>query len=201
MINPLTHSLDVQLRQVALGSMPYHMVFSTELQCVFLRISNARKPLCLRMSGPSVFEDCFTSDLTLFWWQKQQIPSIHFKSPANFNGIQVLRLPAIVVSVFKWYSFLARKRWDSPKFLNTLRCEPLRGSRAYDFFLRQKHGLQRRWNPFMSLKSGWRRMVVILNPSFLIQPGSLNYPLFGDQTVQMYGNLQELPLIVRCLGW
>ena len=44
-------------------------------------------------------------------------------------------------------------------------------------------------------------MVVILNPSFLIQPGSLNYPLFGDQTMQLYGNLQELPLIVRCLGW
>ena len=130
------------------------------------------------------------------------IPSIHFKSPANFKGIQVLRLPAMVVFVFKWYIFLARKTMGcARKFLNTLRCEPLRGSRAYDFFLRQKHGLQRRWNPFMSLKSGWRRIVVILNPSFLIQPGSLNYPFFGDQTVRMYGNLQELPLIVCCLGW
>ena len=31
--------------------------------------------------------------------------------------------------------------------------------------------------------------------------GSLNFPFWEDQTMQMYGNFEGFPLIGHCLGW
>ena len=90
-----------------------------------------RKFLCLgtfcvpRMSGRAIFEDCFTSDFRFFDGTKHQysymIPSIHFKSPANFNGIQVLRLPAMVVFVFKWYRLPGPKTVGQPEIFEHIK--------------------------------------------------------------------------------
>ena len=34
-----------------------------------------------------------------------------------------------------------------------------------------------------------------------VDRGSLNYPFWGDQTIQIYGEFERFPLVVHCLGW
>ena len=65
-----------------LGSMVYHMVFSTELQ-FFLRKFLCLGTFCVpRMSGGAIFEDCFTSDLSII---------LMTETTDSFNSLQISR--------------------------------------------------------------------------------------------------------------